>query len=211
MIVFFRGTADKPAYHTYIDQCEADQNDVDGFKLESVQYASIVDSMSRNNTLRCLVCSGNSGKVLIKNLGTESCDRGIEISKEEGKVPVDIRVENTLIINADKAGVYITAGEDIELRNVRVRNNHNPDSPCFDMARMDNVKIDAQCEVISGKRFNTKSGSNNCVDAIVSGRACCPLSCEKCGGSGCEDGCCQSDILASKQSCNDSKLPCVLD
>lgn len=59
-------------------------------------------------------------------------------------------------------------------------------------------------------------GNNMCASGVFSSQVCCLASCGTCGGTQCSsrvggaEGCCQTQILGSKRSCNDFEPPCIL-
>lgn len=219
---FTRGGGEDALYHAFHEACEADGNGREGIELRFVKYASVFNSLVRNNKGTGISIKGASEHTLIKSVRISNSERyGIRLWKGNAGSPRDIMIQNVFIDQSGSAGIYMESVEDTYVKETDIQvKDESPSesseaSACFKVSATKNIFIqDSECNGthFEGQEEEQGGGSNN-ISGIVSSGAFCKLECGLCGGEGCDymgenKSCCISGIKALDKSCDLEDPPC---
>ena len=206
---FVRGIRGFSSYHALFESVQADGNGLDGMKFRSLMYASVINSIVRDNHRNGVYVTGRSGRILLYNnrlWNNVKC--GYKSMKEKGYTPAEVLIEKTLVEKSKKAGICIVRGVDTRIKSSSVRSLDG--GACYKIGTSKRVTfLDSKCE---GKIFTGKYEGDKCVEGIVEKGVCCALSCGRCGGRKCSErgNCCISDIKKIGKSCKENEAPCSM-
>jgi len=217
---FTRGVAGGGAlYYAFHEACQADRNRLDGIEFRNVMYASVYNSIVRNNKEEGISIAGNCKHNMLKNVRISNSGKyGVHLWKKDGKAPLDTMISNVHIDASGEAGIYhdsardtFMAGGTIEVKK-KNKDGTESKSSCYKVRKSSNFHIKGSgCD---GVHFDgEKDSGEKSISGIVSSGAFCRLECGQCGEDGCHKhgenkSCCVNGVKAMKKICDKDGPPC---
>jgi len=209
---FVRGIRDSSGYHALFEAVQADGNGLDGMKFRSFMYASVSNSIVRDNDRNGVFITGRSGKILLYNNRISKNGRcGYRSESEKGDAPNQVRIENTTVKESSEAGMCVIRGNETVIKATAVystKSANKSKGACYEIDTSCRVTFDSSKCV--GTQFQGKLAGSNCEEGVMERGVCCALSCGECGGRKCSKRgrCCVSGV---KRPCKQGgTLPCKL-
>lgn len=196
-----------------IDGLIAKGNSISGLLLDDSTEFDLKRIKLHMNALDGIIILGSTKSVRAETFNLSDNARcAVTMNAVGSKRPSDIILNHGCMERSGSAGMCATKAIKAVLENVSITSNSGS---CYAFSGVQDHLLAESVVCDAPKVYSGDLARSKCTNGIVTGEACCPLTCGSCGGAECSkrapfSACCVKSIRSIAPKCSCAVPPCIL-